>query len=96
MQIDVISMYVKVIKMIWQQFISKTNANIDKCCSKSNSIEVNNDDIEKNTHKFNKNELKYKIFINKYKIIKICEGKMKKPFTRAFIFVILDMTQDEK
>ena len=43
-----------------------------------------------------KNELKYKIFINKYKIIKICEGKMKKPFTRAFIFVILDMTQDEE
>lgn len=43
-----------------------------------------------------KNELKYKIFINKYKIIKIYEGKMKKPFTRAFIFVILDMTQDEK
>ena len=54
MQIDVISIYVKVIKTIWQQFISKTNANIDKCCSKSNSIEVNNDDIEKNTHKFNK------------------------------------------
>ena len=41
-------------------------------------------------------DLKYKISINKYKIIKICEGKMKKPFTRAFIFVILYMTQDEK
>ena len=57
MQIDVISMYVKVIKMIWQQFISKTNAKIDKCCSKSNSIEIDNDDIEKNTHKFNKNRV---------------------------------------
>ena len=55
MQIDVISMYVKVIKMIWQQFISKTNAKIDKCYSKSKYIEIDNDDIEKNTHKFNKN-----------------------------------------
>ena len=55
MQIYIISMYVKVIKMIWQQFISKTNAKIDKCCSKSNSIGIENDDIEKNTHKFNKN-----------------------------------------
>ena len=55
MQIDVISMYVKVIKMTQRQFISKTNAKIDKCCSKSNYIEVDNDDIEKNTHKINKN-----------------------------------------
>lgn len=39
---------------------------------------------------------KYKIFINKNKIIKIYEEKMKKPFTRAFIFVILYMTQDEE
>ena len=36
------------------------------------------------------------MFINKCKIIKICEGKMKKLFTRAFIFVILYMTQDEE
>ena len=55
MQIYIISMYVKVIKTIWQQFISKTNADIDKYCSKSNSIEIDNDDIEKNTHKINKN-----------------------------------------
>ena len=29
-------------------------------------------------------------------MIKIREGKMKKLFTRAFIFVILYMTQDEE
>lgn len=55
MQIDVISMYVKVIKMIWQQFISKTNAYIDNYCSKSNYIEINGLYREKNTHKINKN-----------------------------------------
>ena len=55
MQIDVISMYVKVIKMTQQQFISKTNAKIDKCYSKSNSMEIDSMYIEKNTHKINKN-----------------------------------------
>ena len=59
-------------------------------------MEIDNDDIEKIPINSIKIESKYKISINKYKIIKICEGKMKKPFTRAFIFVILYMTQDEE
>ena len=48
-------MYMKVIKTIWQKFISKTNADIENCCSKSNLIEINSKYIEKNTHKINKN-----------------------------------------